>query len=177
MFGKIGVLEVVLILFVVLLIFGPKRIPSLARAAGKALKEFRKASSDLREVVDEMDAEVTTPAQQQRGVSAPPAQMAANVENAGRTVAGAAGDTQALTAAAADAPAPTPAEPDLDTRLQEKLNNLNFGGSGGGFSFQQSSSLQARTTAPASTPAPRDTASSQKVRNGIVSPSDEEPQA
>lgn len=48
MFG-IGGQELILILVVALLVFGPKRLPELARSLGKGLGEFRRASNDLRQ--------------------------------------------------------------------------------------------------------------------------------
>ncbi len=50
MFGGIGTNELILILIIVLVIFGPKRLPDLAKSMGKAINEFRKASSG---VIDE----------------------------------------------------------------------------------------------------------------------------
>lgn len=47
MFG-IGAQELVIICVVALLVFGPKRLPELARTLGKGMAEFRRASSDLR---------------------------------------------------------------------------------------------------------------------------------
>jgi TatA/E family protein of Tat protein translocase len=47
MFG-IGVQELAIIFVVALLVFGPKRLPELARGLGKAMAEFRRASNDLR---------------------------------------------------------------------------------------------------------------------------------
>jgi TatA/E family protein of Tat protein translocase len=48
----LGIGEVLLILIVVLLVFGPTKLPDLARTMGKAMAEFRKASRDLRETFE-----------------------------------------------------------------------------------------------------------------------------
>ncbi len=42
MFGSIGVLELVLILVVVLLLFGAKKLPELGKATGETIRSFRK---------------------------------------------------------------------------------------------------------------------------------------
>lgn len=41
MFGKIGALEVIIILAVILLIFGPTKLPSLAKAIGRSVVELK----------------------------------------------------------------------------------------------------------------------------------------
>ncbi|SNR72601.1 twin-arginine translocase TatA/TatE family subunit [Desulfurobacterium atlanticum] len=46
MFG-IGTNELILILIITLLIFGPSKLPDLAKSMGKAISEFRKASSGI----------------------------------------------------------------------------------------------------------------------------------
>lgn len=46
--GTLGVQEMVIIVLVALVLFGPKKLPELGRTIGKALTEFRRASSDLR---------------------------------------------------------------------------------------------------------------------------------
>ncbi len=48
MFG-IGVPELLVILVVALIVLGPKRLPEVAQALGRAFAEFRKATSDLSE--------------------------------------------------------------------------------------------------------------------------------
>lgn len=48
MFG-IGMQEMILILVVALIFFGPKRLPDLAKSLGKGLAEFKKASDEVRE--------------------------------------------------------------------------------------------------------------------------------
>ena len=51
-FLGLGVPEVLLILAIVLIMFGAKKLPELAKGLGKGIKEFKRASSDIQ---DEMD--------------------------------------------------------------------------------------------------------------------------
>lgn len=51
--GSIGGFEWVLIILVILLFFGAKRIPELARGLGKGIQEFRKASDDIKKEIDQ----------------------------------------------------------------------------------------------------------------------------
>lgn len=46
--GPIGAQEMVVIFIVALVLFGPKKLPELGRTIGKALTQFRRASSDLK---------------------------------------------------------------------------------------------------------------------------------
>ena len=46
MFG-IGVQELLLILFIVLILFGAKKVPELAKGLGNALREFKKATKEI----------------------------------------------------------------------------------------------------------------------------------
>ena len=46
-FLGLGPMEILLILIVALIIFGPGRLPELASGLGKAIREFRKVSSEL----------------------------------------------------------------------------------------------------------------------------------
>ena len=48
MFG-IGTTELIIIMFIILLIFGAKKLPELAKGLGKGIREFKKASSDIQD--------------------------------------------------------------------------------------------------------------------------------
>ncbi len=45
--SNLGGQELLLILFIVLLFFGPSKLPELARGLGKGMREFKKAQADL----------------------------------------------------------------------------------------------------------------------------------
>lgn len=46
--GNLGASEILLIFLVILLLFGAKRIPEIARGLGKGIREFKDASTDIR---------------------------------------------------------------------------------------------------------------------------------
>lgn len=52
MFGSLGLPEIILILVIALLVFGPKRLPEVGRTIGRGLAEFRRASTDLKRSVN-----------------------------------------------------------------------------------------------------------------------------
>jgi TatA/E family protein of Tat protein translocase len=52
MFGSLGVPELILIFVVILIVFGPRRIPEIGQTLGKALGEFRKATDDLKNTIE-----------------------------------------------------------------------------------------------------------------------------
>lgn len=52
-FGMPGTWEWIVILLVVLLLFGAKRLPELARGVGKSIREFKKATNEVEENIRE----------------------------------------------------------------------------------------------------------------------------
>lgn len=53
MFGSIGGTELLVIMVIALLIFGPRKLPELGKSLGKGLSEFKRASNDLRRSLEE----------------------------------------------------------------------------------------------------------------------------
>ncbi len=47
MIGNFGFQELILILLIILIVFGAKRLPELARSMGKALTEFKKGMKEV----------------------------------------------------------------------------------------------------------------------------------
>ena len=58
--GSIGGFEWVLIILALLLLFGAKRIPELARGIGQGIQEFRKASDDIKKEIDKGKDEINS---------------------------------------------------------------------------------------------------------------------
>jgi sec-independent protein translocase protein TatA len=57
MFGSIGPAELILIFVVALLVFGPKKLPEIGRSVGKALREFKKTTDEIKgRIEEEIDA-------------------------------------------------------------------------------------------------------------------------
>ena len=52
LFGPIGPPELLIIFFLILIIFGPRRLPELAEALGKSLQKFKRASKEAREEIE-----------------------------------------------------------------------------------------------------------------------------
>jgi sec-independent protein translocase protein TatA len=76
MFGSIGMPELIIILVIALIIFGPRKLPELGRSLGRSINEFKKASNELRSTLEE---EIQVEDQRDRAKAAasatPPAAM------------------------------------------------------------------------------------------------------
>jgi sec-independent protein translocase protein TatA len=57
MFGNLGAGEIILILLVILILFGAKKIPELAQGLGKGMREFKKSLKDVEEEIKIDDKE------------------------------------------------------------------------------------------------------------------------
>jgi TatA/E family protein of Tat protein translocase len=74
--GSLGMPEILMILVIALIIFGPRKLPELGKTLGQSLAQFRKASEDFkRQWEDEVELE-------KRRLDAPPAEPPAYTEPA-----------------------------------------------------------------------------------------------
>jgi len=64
--GMLGGWEIILILAVVLILFGAKRLPELAKGLGTGIKEFKKATREVTEEVSHAMDETPAPTPQKR---------------------------------------------------------------------------------------------------------------
>ena len=53
MFGNLGMGELIVIFTIALLIFGPRKLPELGKSLGKSIAEFKRASNELRNTLEE----------------------------------------------------------------------------------------------------------------------------
>jgi len=49
--GPVGWPELLIIFFIILIIFGPRKLPEVAEAMGKSIQKFKRASKDAREEI------------------------------------------------------------------------------------------------------------------------------
>lgn len=59
--GTLGAQEMILIFLVILLLFGAKKLPSLARGIGKSMGEFKKAREEFEHEITRAEVETTKP--------------------------------------------------------------------------------------------------------------------
>lgn len=124
MIGSLGLPEILFILVLALLVFGPKRLPKVGRTLGKALGEFRRATSDLKQTIDR---EINTvdvkdePAPRRPKLAAvePPEPVEAETESEPETEPEPDRDGEADAAPSPDAPDASEAAPDAPVARTE----------------------------------------------------------
>ena len=86
MFGPVGVPELIIILTIALIIFGPRKLPELGRSLGRSLNEFKRASNELRHTLDEeIRVEEQRSAERQRPPDETPSSSAPEGESVPRS--------------------------------------------------------------------------------------------
>lgn len=55
--GRIGAQELIIVLVIALIIFGPRKLPEIGSALGKSLREFKKATSEVKKSINLDDDE------------------------------------------------------------------------------------------------------------------------
>ncbi|WP_340102701.1 Sec-independent protein translocase subunit TatA/TatB [Rhodohalobacter sp. 8-1] len=68
--GMPGGIEIFIVVLIILLLFGAKRIPELARGIGQGIQEFRKASDDIKKEIDKGADDVKNAASSKRNEEA-----------------------------------------------------------------------------------------------------------
>ncbi len=81
MFGPIGMPELIIILVIALIIFGPRKLPELGKSLGRSINEFKKASNELRSTLeDEIKVEEQRDRVSAAAAATPPAATPAPVD-------------------------------------------------------------------------------------------------
>lgn len=57
--GPLGWSELLIILFLVLIFFGPRRLPEVADAVGKSIRRFRKATKEVKDEIESVKPEIS----------------------------------------------------------------------------------------------------------------------
>jgi sec-independent protein translocase protein TatA len=77
MFGSIGMPELIIILVIALIIFGPRKLPELGKSLGRSLNEFKRASTDLQNTL-EQEIKIEEQKEAAAKAPAPPAEVLPN---------------------------------------------------------------------------------------------------
>lgn len=72
--GNIGIMELVVVLVLVLIIFGPKRLPELGRSVGRGIREFKGSIEGKNDDDDEKPQTINSTATEEEPISTPAAE-------------------------------------------------------------------------------------------------------
>lgn len=75
MFGSFGLMELLLILFIVLIVFGAGKLPQLGEGVGKAIKGFKRSVHEAEPTTEDVSGQEAAPST----ISAPPESVATQV--------------------------------------------------------------------------------------------------
>src|ERR1700755_3553002 len=59
--GQLGFSEMLMIFIVALLVFGPKKLPELGKSLGKGIREFKKATDELKSMWEDQVKDISAP--------------------------------------------------------------------------------------------------------------------
>jgi TatA/E family protein of Tat protein translocase len=113
--GGIGGPELLIVFLVVLIVFGPTKIPEVARGIGKGLRELRRLTTDLQREINLADSERQRPPARRsppRQVSDASEPAAVEPEEPERGAESASQDYEKIDEQVLDSPSPPPVRPD-----------------------------------------------------------------
>jgi TatA/E family protein of Tat protein translocase len=119
MFG-IGMPELILIAVVALIVLGPKKLPDLAKSMGRAMREFKKATSELKETL-QVDSEFT---EVKKAFTDFHADVNKTIHDDEKPQAAPASESPTLPADSAPPAGPGPAAPPQEPGAEQKLDDL-----------------------------------------------------
>ena len=82
MFGSLGMPELIVIFVIALVVFGPRKLPELGRSLGRGIAEFKKATSELQNTLEQ---EINADEQRTQAAAATAVAQAAAHDNATHT--------------------------------------------------------------------------------------------
>jgi sec-independent protein translocase protein TatA len=80
MFGSLGMPELIVIFVIALIVFGPRKLPELGRSLGRGIAEFKKATNELQNTLEEEIRNEEQPRQTPTTAPAPKAESDAPVD-------------------------------------------------------------------------------------------------
>lgn len=78
--GRPGIQELIVVLVIALIIFGPRKLPEIGSALGKSLREFKKATNEMKKTISLDEDEEPTKMKEVKPESKPPAGAAVQEE-------------------------------------------------------------------------------------------------